>query len=230
MGHFTSRTSFGGSFVISSYAPQIKTETRISNPEGTMTSRDNDGSRVVALILAGMLLGGFLHSPLLSAGSDSALGSEMRRLNVRTALVLQSQAVDEHPIWSPQGDAIAVNVEKSWKQIDLRSIKLVEGTWHGKERIGVSASPRLAPIEAAEVKAWAKVGTTGPRKLVTKDGTSIELRQDDLSSRFVITKKGAAPETLWTSGMETCHSLALSPDEHFVAFLCETSGIFVTAL
>jgi hypothetical protein len=44
----------------------------------------------------------------------------------------------------------------------------------------------------------------------------------------VITKKGASPETLWTSGMETCHSLALSPDEHSVAFQCETNGVLVT--
>ena len=195
-----------------------------------MTSRDNGGTRVVALILAGMLLGGFLHSPPLSAGSDSALGSEMRRLNVRTALVLQSQAVDEQPVWSPKGDAIAVNVDGDWKQVDLRSVKLVEGTWHGKERIGVSESPALAPIKASEVKAWARVGKTGQRKVVTKDGTSIELRQDNLSSRLVITKKGASPETLWTSGMEACHSLALSPDEHSVAFKCETNGVLVTAL
>src|SRR6266550_561603 len=183
-----------------------------------MTSRDNGKSRIVAFILAGMLLGGLLHNRFLSAGTDSALGSEMRRLGVRSALVLRSQAVDEQPLWSPQGDAIAVNVEGNWKRVDLRSVKLVEGAWHGKERIGVSETPTLAPIEASEVKAWARSNRTGVRKVVAKDGTSIELRQDDLSTRFVITKKGAAPETLWTSGMETCHSLALSPDERYVAF------------
>ncbi len=195
-----------------------------------MTEKEQLGSRIALLILVGALTSGLLRSPFLSADMGSALSLEMRRLNVRTALVLQSQAVDEQPVWSPKGDAIAVNVEGSWQQIDLRSVKLVEGTWHGKERIGVSESPALAPIKAPEVKAWAKFNRTGLRRVVAKDGTSIELRQDDLSTRFVITKKGAAPETLWTSGLENCHSLALSPDEHSVAFKCEASGVFVTAL
>ncbi len=64
----------------------------------------------------------------------------------------------------------------------------------------------------------------------TKGGTSVELHQEGMSTAFVITRTGAEPETLWTSGFENCHSLTLSPDERYVAFICEMNGVFAYRL
>jgi hypothetical protein len=45
-----------------------------------------------------------------------------------------------------------------------------------------------------------------------------------------VTSREREPEVLWTTGFENCHSLALSPDETLVAFLCELNGLVVFAV
>ena len=61
----------------------------------------------------------------------------------------------------------------------------------------------------------------------TRGGTRIELRQQDLGTQFVITPKGSKSEVLWTTDLENCHGLALSPDDKYVAFVCELNGVIV---
>lgn len=157
------------------------------------------------------------------------LESEMQRLKVRSALVVRSQAVDEQPYWSPKGDALAVNIEGQWLRLDLASVTLVAGTWHQKEAVGLG-SPSAAPISTAEAEAWGKTGTTGPLEVVTKSGTRVEIVHNDLGSSFVISRKGAPPETLWRTSLESCHGLSLSPDDRHVAYVCELNGVIVTRL
>ncbi len=45
-----------------------------------------------------------------------------------------------------------------------------------------------------------------------------------------MTSKGREADILWKTGLENCHSLALSPDETLVAFLCELNGLVVFAV
>jgi len=157
------------------------------------------------------------------------LDEEMKRLGVRSALVIASEAVDESPVWSPAGDALAVNIEGRWGRVDLGSVALEPGTWRDKQPIGVLNPPAsLSRIEEGTVEKWKKSGTYGARKVVMPDGTTVELRQDELSTKLVVTKRDAKPKTLWTSGFENCHSLALSPDGHYVAYICELNGVVVT--
>ena len=160
------------------------------------------------------------------------LGQAMAHLGLRSALVVQSQAVDEHPVWSPSGKQLAVNIEGKWFQVDLDPFTLKPGTWRGNQPIGVAEPPaRLTPMPEHTVNVWAKGRRWGPRMIETRGGTVVELRQgDDLSTAFIITKKNSSPETLWKSELENCHSLALSPDERHVAFICELNGVIVTAL
>jgi hypothetical protein len=66
----------------------------------------------------------------------------MNRLHTNTALILPSDAVDEHPLWSPSRDYIAVNVMGKWYKVDLLQISLKVSSWRGKQRIGVITSNR----------------------------------------------------------------------------------------
>jgi len=179
-----------------------------------------DGIRAVA----------FLLGLSLQASHGGSLVNEMRRLGVRSALIVASEAVDESPVWSPTGDAIAANIEGQWKSIDLRNPKLVKGKWHGDEPIGALESPSLITISEAEVRNWAKTRIAGPREVVAKDGTKAQLLSEELGTRLVITRHGTAPETLWTTSLENCHGLALSPDGQQVAYVCELNGVIVTNL
>ena len=155
----------------------------------------------------------------------------MDRLGFKSALVVNSQAVDEHPVWSPDGDAIAVNIEDHWSAVDLRSITLNHGTWHGKEPIGVVHPPaKVTPISRADVERWAKSNTYGVGKIETRSGMTIEFEQDELSTLFRLTQKGEQPVIRWRTSLESCHGLSLSRDERYVAFVCELNGVIVTDL
>jgi hypothetical protein len=146
-------------------------------------------------------------------------------------LVVHSAAIDEHPIWSPKGDALAVNIESKWFQVPLSSITLVKAQWHGGSPIGVvQPPPKAEPIDEKTARSWERAGKWAPRKIQARDGTVLELRQEELSTEFLITRKGARPESQWKSGMESCHSLVLSPDENYIAFICELNGVVVTRL
>jgi hypothetical protein len=166
-----------------------------------------------------------------SPARSEDLQDAMHRLGLQSALVVQSQAVDEHPVWSPTGDALAVNIEGKWMSVPLRSMTLTEGKWRGGLPIGVPRpSPTMSEIDAKTVRDWKKAGTYDPRRVRTKDGTVVELKQEELSTEFLITRKGEPPASQWKSGMENCHSLGLSPDQKYVAFICELNGVIVAAL
>jgi hypothetical protein len=161
----------------------------------------------------------------------SVLGAEMQRLGVRSALVVASQSIDEHPVWSPDGRYLAVNVDGRWSRIDLASIHLVGATWRKDQPVGAPEPPAdMSRIGESRVRNWQRSARFEPRRIVTRDGTTVELKLEELGTAFIITKKGGQPETLWTSGLENCYGLALTPDEKSVAYICEQNGVLVTRL
>jgi len=162
-----------------------------------------------------------------SAASGPALASEMDRLGVREALVVATPSVDEQPAWSPDSRHLAANVGGKWLRFDLGAVKLEKGEWHGGAPIGVARAASSTPLDAKTVHEWERNGRFDPRSVTTREGTKLELRQVDLGTQFVVTKKGAEPETRWSTGLESCHSLALSPDDRYVAFICEQNGVVV---
>ena len=180
--------------------------------------------------LASLFLG-ILFAQVSPTTSLGTLRSEMDRLQVREALLVISQDVDKEPIWAPRGGFLAVNVDGKWTKVNLLSIRLERGTWHGDQAIGVVASKSsLSTMSRQEVKAWSRASRPDTRRVQARNGTVVELRQDELSTSLLITRKGEATERRWTSGLENCHSLALSPDEQFVAFIAELNGVVVEKL
>jgi hypothetical protein len=62
---------------------------------------------------------------------------------------------------------------------------------------------------------------------VTKSGIKVQLSQSGISTSFVLSK-GRRRRTLWASDMENCYAPVFSPNERYVAFICELNGVFVT--
>ena len=166
--------------------------------------------------------------PSLAQETDKGtLDSELDRLKTETVLVIQSQAIDEYPLWSDGSDYIGCNVMGKWYKIRLTDIQLEEATWRN-QTIGVlTTQDALSEMTDKEVTEFKKISKFQPREVTTSDGTKIELKMDGFSVSLVVTKKGEDPKTLWTSGGENCHSLTISPDEEYVAYLCEMNGLLV---
>jgi len=160
-----------------------------------------------------------------------SLTESLRILGLTSALVLKSQAVDEFPVWSPDGKFLAVNVDEKWSKIELETLSLRKGTWHDGEGVGLAEPPAtLASISESQVRQWETAAIHGARRVATKTGTVAELQQEGLGTLFRITRKDQTPVVLWRTSLENCHSLALAPDESLVAFVCELNGVVVTSL
>jgi hypothetical protein len=166
-------------------------------------------------------------------GQDTSkdLNLEMTRLKTETVLIVQSQAIDEYPLWSPNSDFVACNIEGKWYKFRLTNIELAEAKWRG-QTIGVlTTKDAYTSLTDDEQKQFDKVSKFNPREVTAKNGTKIELKETgNMSISLIVTKKGEKPKTLWTSGGENCHSLVLSPDEKYIAYLCETTGLLVIKL
>jgi hypothetical protein len=158
------------------------------------------------------------------------LNSEMTRLKTETVLIVQSQAIDEYPLWSPSSDFIACNIEGKWYKFRLTNIDLADAKWRG-QTIGVlksrDAYSELTNKEQAEFE---KVSKFNPREVKTTDGTKVEFKMEGMAVSLIVKKKGEKAKKLWTSGGENCHSLVLSPDEKYVAYLCELNGLLIMKL
>jgi hypothetical protein len=150
----------------------------------------------------------------------------MKDLGLRCALLVESQAIDEWPLWSPDGRYLAINLDGKWSKLDTESVVLRMGTWQDRKTIAVAhPNPELQDVSEADVRAWQNTTRFDPRQLVTSTGVTIELAPEGLGTLFRVTSKGLEPEVHWKTSLENCHSLSLSPDETLVAFLCELNGL-----
>jgi hypothetical protein len=132
---------------------------------------------------------------------------------------------------SEMTDFVACNIQGKWHKFRLTNIELADAKWRG-QTIGVlTTKDAYTSLSDNEQKQFAKVSKFNPREAITKSGTKIELKETgDLSVSLIVTKKGEKSKTLWTSGGENCHSLVLSPDEKYVAYLCEMNGLLIMKL
>jgi hypothetical protein len=153
---------------------------------------------------------------------------QMSRLGVGEALVIGSQAVDGAPVWSPDGQYVAAKVGGRWVGVEPDSLELARGAWHGGQPVGTVASVNATvPLEARTAEEWGKNARSDASSVTTRDGTRLELRQTGTGTQFAVTAPGSAEKTRWTTSMESCHGLALSPDDRYVAFVCEKNGVIV---
>ena len=154
---------------------------------------------------------------------------ELQKLSLSTVLVINSGSIDEYPVWSPEMDFIAVNLEGKWFKIELTNIDLIEGEWHG-DRIGVIKKTNIRDLNESDLRLWRRKKNYNTRKVKTTAGDEIELKLTDFSTSLIMKIGSSFPKTLWTTGMENCHSLSVSPDEKFIAYICELNGLFITRI
>jgi hypothetical protein len=152
----------------------------------------------------------------------------MERLKVDTVLLVPSQAIDEKTSWSPDSRYLAVNVMGKWYKVDTSNLLLRPATWHELNIGTVSEHNEMDRIDESTANKWAKNTVSGVRRVKTRSGTTLSLFQKELSTAFGVQVKGKKLRTLWNSGMENCYELAVAPNDHLVAYICEMNGVVVT--
>ena len=164
-----------------------------------------------------------LSTALAQPSTPRSLTSELATLHAKTALLFPSQAVDEFPVWSPDSRYLAANVQGKWFKLEISTVQLEEAKWHGKS-IGIVKNQKFAQATDAEIAEWMK-GAREQQSVVSKSGITVEFSQRELSTSLVLSR-GKNRKTLWKTGLENCGGLQLSPDGLYVAFICETNGVF----
>jgi len=161
-----------------------------------------------------------------------SLASEMKRLSVRSALIVASPSVDEPPlVWPPDGRHVAFRSDGRWHWVALAPVTLVAATGMGSEPIGrAEPKPATPSVSESVVKEWERQGAFGNQKATGRDGTTAELKMTESGTALVVTRPNSPPETVWSSKIESCHSPSLSPDQRWVAYICEQEGLIVTEL
>ena len=166
-----------------------------------------------------------LHSYSMFAQEN--LADAMNRLQTETILVVNSQELDDFPIWSPNGDAIAYNINNKWYKVSLEDLVCKSVKWRGQMIGYAQPSDQVPELTESEVAQYKKASNFNAREVTTKNGTKISLPMNDMRTSLVIKAKNAPEKVLWTSGGENCHSLVLSPNEKYVAYLCELNGLLI---
>jgi hypothetical protein len=157
----------------------------------------------------------------------ASLNDGMARLNVDTALLVLAAEIKTLPVWSPDARFLGVLLQGQWFKLDTRLLPLREETWYG-QRIGTTAGgAELWLMSANEAADWAKVGQHADKRIKGHSGLSLEILDHDSSSTLVISR-GAHHFVIWKTNLETCGLLSLSPDDAYLAYACERSGLFVT--
>jgi hypothetical protein len=161
-----------------------------------------------------------------------SLAEEMARLKVSTALLIPSSRIVHLPVWSPDSDQIASMVGNRWYRVNLKQVALNEFDWKTQKAGQVSIKESVALAPGVEIDRWQKAQATLQENRLavsTKNGLKLELRKEGAKTSFIATKIGQNPRVIW-SVEEKCEGLTLSPDEKYVAFVGETSGILVVNL
>lgn len=149
---------------------------------------------------------------------------EIERHNIRTTLMWSSMGIDDHPIWSPDSRTIAVNEMGTWITINLDETIIQEADWHNKF-IGLNASEVSEILDDSLIDVYKTATQHEPRKITAANGDVFELRMTGFRTAFYQNNKRK-----WLSSGENCHSLSLSPDGKYLAYIAELNGLMIYAI
>jgi hypothetical protein len=162
----------------------------------------------------------------------NSFDQELIRLKASTAQVF-GRDIEELPKWSEDSGILYCKKEGALYSINLKDAKLTVGVWHN-DTIGVISRELIKPLTHKEQKIYnAKYKQNKEEdikdSIQTKTGLIIKFVQSGLSTVLIKQVKNEPEHIEWTSG-SVCGGLVLSPNEKYVAFYCETSGVFIMKL
>lgn len=170
------------------------------------------------------------NEPITETITANNIEKELSRIKSKYALLIQSQGIDEFPVWSKDGENVYINEEGQWKRILLSQVKLNPSTWRDGILIGVNNNEKSVTIDLitqTELDTLLSNTLHDARDLTLSNGTRIQLKQELFSTLLKITVPGKETTTEWATDMENCHGLVASPNQKYVLFKCELNGVFL---
>jgi len=160
-------------------------------------------------------------------GQKNSLDNELNRLNTETTQIFGAEISQIN--WSKNSHKIYIKNQKNEVySINLKEAKLTLGVWR-KDTIGVISLDYLKKLSASQtLKYKATYGNNMELfdSIQTKSGTIVKFIYRGLSNGLIMHKKGEEEKLLWSS-TSVCGGLIPSPNEKYVIYHCERSGLFL---
>ncbi len=164
-----------------------------------------------------------------SVNAQEKITEQLAEIGAKTALIVQSQAIDEHPIWSPDGEILGVNVMGTWWGLHVNDIELQPATWHQQTIAMWAGGPEAIELTDQQVASFRHPVTPSAREVTTKTGSTVALKPKGLGVEFSVSGNDGR-DVWWTSELSTCFALTLSPNEKYVAYICPSNGLFIAKI
>ena len=164
---------------------------------------------------------------------NNSFDKELKRLNTHTAQVFGRDIV-QMPNWSANSDVLYCKKESGETySINLSTAKLTVGVWH-KDTIGVISTNLIHLLTPKEIEDYnLKYKKNNSREtassIKTKSQTIVKFVQSGLTTTLITKEKNKPEKIEWISG-SVCGGIILSPNEKYIAFYCETIGVFIMKL
>jgi len=155
----------------------------------------------------------------------SKLKNHFVRSKTQFVLLVASQAIDEYPLWVSK-DQIVYNKMGKWYSADLRKLHSYSSILYNRP-IAVIDYVNLRPYNISYIAPLKKKQKYGQREITLPNGTKIKLKIIGMSTALIVQKKNKKPEVIFRTGMGNCHSLSVSPDNNYVAFISELVGVII---
>ncbi|MCK5879619.1 MAG: hypothetical protein KAH24_07560 [Holophagae bacterium] len=156
----------------------------------------------------------------------TTLEGVFEKYQVDMVILKKTTMLDEHPVWFPDSQHLAVNIGGKWISLNLNSLHALSARWKGQE-VGLVDTVESCDVDGEQVEKWAAKENFGGRILKLQSGKELTLNSEGLAVSLELRSPDGTTRVYWQGSMENCHSLAASPDEQFVAFIAEQTGLIV---
>lgn len=164
---------------------------------------------------------------------NNSFDKELFQFRTNTAQVFGNDLA-QIPNWSENSDILyCKNQSGDIYSINLNDAKLTGGVWH-EDTIGIIRTDlikQLTPEETEIYNSKYHIDKSTPYKdsIQTNSGCIIKFVHNGFSHSFIIQERNKQERVAWVS-FSVCGVLIVSPNEKYVAFYCETSGVFIMKL
>lgn len=178
-----------------------------------------------------LFTGCFLWSAVFCAGAERfPFLRQLEAMGLQIVLLIPSGDISAPPQWSPDGETLLVRIGRRWVTLRLEKVRLTRGTWGNGLPIAVNtAEEALTPLPKDAWPSEEKRFVSRDRVRCTQTDTAYLFREGRLSTELLVQEGGASPRTVWSTPGERSHTLLLSPDERFLLFIAEKTGLVLMA-
>ena len=151
--------------------------------------------------------------------------------NTDIIILLPGRGLKHRPLWSPDSKFLAFHNGYKWQKVDLRLMHTYKAKWYGRS-VAAGGRVQVRALKQSEVADWKKNENFGKSQVKLGDGRVLKFKpaKQGPGVAFTITDREGKSRQAFVSMNGAVHSMAVSPDEKYLAFISDQNGLVVYKL